>query len=105
MNWRFRCVAPMLVSQSGRVPILPKTRGPGPVRDGSLWSLVTGHFAPPLPYIPAHIDATLENGRIPPGGDTVSTEAVASRRHAGGQPPVIGWKLELPITTWHLLLN
>jgi hypothetical protein len=39
------------------------------------------------------------------GGDTVSTEAVASRRHAGGQPPVIGWKLELPITTWHLLLN
>ncbi len=39
------------------------------------------------------------------GGDTVSTEAVASRRHAGGQPPVIGWKLELPTTTWHLLLN
>ena len=39
------------------------------------------------------------------GGDPVSTEAVASRRHAGGQPPVIGWKLELPTTTWHLLLN
>jgi hypothetical protein len=39
------------------------------------------------------------------GGDTVSTEAVASRRHAGGQPPVTGWKLELPTTTWHLLLN
>src|ERR1700739_3030486 len=30
------------------------------------------------------------------GGDTVSTEAVASRRHAGGHPPVTGWKLELP---------
>jgi hypothetical protein len=30
------------------------------------------------------------------GGDTVSTEAVASRRHAVGQPPTIGWKLELP---------
>ena len=39
------------------------------------------------------------------GGDTVSTEAVASRRHAGGQPPVTGWKLELPTITWHLLLN
>src|SRR6516225_9337827 len=37
------------------------------------------------------------------GGDTVSTEAVASRRHAGGHPPVTGWKLELPTTTWHLL--
>src|SRR5262249_465341 len=30
------------------------------------------------------------------GGDTVSTEAVASRRHAGGQPSATGWKLELP---------
>ena len=39
------------------------------------------------------------------GGDTVSTEAVASRRHAGGQPPTTGRKLELPITIWHLLLN
>ena len=39
------------------------------------------------------------------GGDTVSTEAVASRRHAGAHPPVTGWKLELPTTTWHLLLN
>jgi len=39
------------------------------------------------------------------GGDTVSTEAVASRRHAGGQPSATGWKLELPTTTWHLLLN
>jgi hypothetical protein len=45
-------------------------------------------------------------GKIEPsGGDTVSTEAVASRRHAGGQPPVTGRKLELPTTTWHLLLN
>jgi hypothetical protein len=39
------------------------------------------------------------------GGDTVSTEAVASRRHAGGQPPVTGRKLEMPTITWHLLLN
>ena len=39
------------------------------------------------------------------GGDTVSTEAVATRRHAGSQLPVTGWKLELPTTTWHLLLN
>jgi len=49
-----------------------------------------------------HIEGS---GRISKGGDTVSTEAVASRRHAGGQPPVTGWKLELPTTTWHLLLN
>ena len=39
------------------------------------------------------------------GGDTVSTEVVASRRHAGAHPPVTGWKLEMPTTTWHLLLN
>jgi hypothetical protein len=47
------------------------------------------------------------NGRIEEylGGDTVSTEVVASRRHAGAHPPVTGWKLELPTTTWHLLLN
>jgi hypothetical protein len=32
-------------------------------------------------------------------------KAVASRRHAGGQPPKTGRKLELPITIWHLLLN
>jgi hypothetical protein len=47
-----------------------------------------------------------EGGKIKAsGGDTVSTEAVASRRHAGAHPPVTGWKLELPTTTWHLLLN
>jgi hypothetical protein len=39
------------------------------------------------------------------GGDTVSTEAVAARRHAGTHLPVTWWKLELPTTTWHLLLN
>jgi len=43
--------------------------------------------------------------RMATGGDTVSTEAVATRRHAGGHLPVIWWKLELPTTTWHLLLN
>src|SRR5208337_1468283 len=48
----------------------------------------------------------VEGGKIKAsGGDTVSTEAVASRRHAGAHPPVTGWKLELPTTTWHLLLN
>ena len=30
-------------------------------------------------------------GRID-GGDTVSTEAVATRRHAGRHLPAIGWK-------------
>jgi hypothetical protein len=39
------------------------------------------------------------------GGDTVSTEAVAARRHAGVHLAVTWWKLELPTTTWHLLLN
>ncbi len=39
------------------------------------------------------------------GGDTVSTEAVAARRHAGTHLPVTWWKLELPTTTWHLPLN
>src|SRR5579859_4396262 len=39
------------------------------------------------------------------GGDTVSTEAVAARRHAGTHLPVTWWKLEMPTTTWHLLLN
>ena len=39
------------------------------------------------------------------GGDTVSTEAVAARRHAGTHLPVTWWKLEMPITIWHLLLN
>src|ERR1700752_329943 len=39
------------------------------------------------------------------GGDTVSTEAVAARRHAGTHLPATWWKLELPTTTWHLLLN
>jgi len=49
---------------------------------------------------------TSQNAKIGmDGGDTVSTEAVASRRHAGGQPPATGWKLELPTITWHLLLN
>ena len=40
-----------------------------------------------------------------PGGDSVSTEAVAARRHAGTHLPVTWWKLEMPTTTWHLLLN
>jgi len=39
------------------------------------------------------------------GGDSVSTEAVAARRHAGTHLPVTWWKLEMPTTTWHLLLN
>ena len=39
------------------------------------------------------------------GGDTVSTEAVAPRRHAGTHLAATWWKLELPTTTWHLLLN
>jgi hypothetical protein len=39
------------------------------------------------------------------GGDSVSTEAVAARRHAGTHLPVTWWKLEMPITIWHLLLN
>jgi hypothetical protein len=39
------------------------------------------------------------------GGDTVSTEAVAARRHAGTHLAATWWKLELPTTTWHLLLN
>ena len=39
------------------------------------------------------------------GGDTVSTEAVAARRHAGTHLPVTWWKLEMPTTTWHLQLN
>ena len=39
------------------------------------------------------------------GGDTVSTEAVAARRHAGVHLPVTWWKLEMPTTTWHLQLN
>jgi|HubBroStandDraft_1064217.scaffolds.fasta_scaffold246104_1 hypothetical protein len=46
-----------------------------------------------------------KNAKIPPGGDTVSTEAVAARRHAGTHLPVTWWKLEMPTTTWHLLLN
>ena len=52
-----------------------------------------------------NIAGQAQDDKIEAGGDTVSTKAVASRRHAGGQPPVIGWKLELPTTTWHLLLN
>ncbi len=43
--------------------------------------------------------------RLHGGGDTVSTEAVAARRHAGTHLPATWWKLELPTTTWHLLLN
>ena len=39
------------------------------------------------------------------GGDSVSTEAVAARRHAGTHLPATWWKLEMPTTTWHLLLN
>ena len=46
-----------------------------------------------------------KNAKIPPGGDSVSTEAVAARRHAGTHLPVTWWKLEMPTTTWHLLLN
>src|SRR5579863_323482 len=46
-----------------------------------------------------------KNAKILPGGDTVSTEAVAARRHAGTHLPVTWWKLEMPTTTWHLLLN
>jgi len=46
-----------------------------------------------------------KNAKIPSGGDTVSTEAVAARRHAGTHLPVTWWKLEMPTTTWHLLLN
>src|SRR5271165_5752337 len=47
---------------------------------------------------------SVKNAKIPPGGDSVSTEAVAARRHAGTHLPVTWWKLEMPITTWHLLL-
>jgi len=43
--------------------------------------------------------------RLHGGGDTVSTEAVAARRHAGTHLPVTWWKLEMPTTTWHLQLN
>jgi hypothetical protein len=50
---------------------------------------------------------TIEHAKMNPyrGGDTVSTEAVAARRHAGTHLPVTWWKLEMPTTTWHLLLN
>ena len=49
----------------------------------------------------------VEHAKIPSssGGDTVSTEAVAARRHAGTHLPVTWWKLEMPTSTWHLLLN
>jgi hypothetical protein len=48
-----------------------------------------------------------KNAKMDPylGGDSVSTEAVAARRHAGTHLPVTWWKLEMPTTTWHLLLN
>ena len=52
----------------------------------------------PNPSKNAKIDSYL-------GGDSVSTEAVAARRHAGTHLPVTWWKLEMPTTTWHLLLN
>src|SRR5260370_30972052 len=39
------------------------------------------------------------------GGDTVSTEAVAARRHAGAHLPVTWWELDIPTTTSHLQLN
>jgi len=53
--------------------------------------------APPLQFA--------NNAKLSSGGDTVSTEAVAARRHAGTHLPVTWWKLEMPTTTWHLLLN
>jgi hypothetical protein len=33
-----------------------------------------------------------KSAKIKAGGDTVSTEAVATRRHAGRHLPLIGWK-------------
>jgi hypothetical protein len=45
----------------------------------------------PLPTVNPQLSApgVLKYGT---GGDTVSTEAVATRRHAGRHLPAIGWK-------------
>jgi len=58
-------------------------------------------LAPPT----AQSTLALECYNLQGGGDTVSTEAVAARRHAGTHLPVTWWKLEMPTTTWHLQLN
>jgi len=58
-------------------------------------------LAPPT----ARSTLALECYNLQGGGDTVSTEAVAARRHAGTHLPVTWWKLEMPTTTWHLQLN
>jgi len=80
-----------------------KKTGGGPL-PGTLFSLPhyiassqTPKEAPPLQFA--------NNAKLSLGGDTVSTEAVAARRHAGTHLPVTWWKLEMPTTTWHLLLN
>ena len=102
-------------SSTFRMNTYAKTQGVGPLR------LTGNHIAPivarqmfaPMPpsrrtLVPSAPQRYLSNGAkmtLVNGGDTVSTEAVAARRHAGTHLPVTWWKLEMPITIWHLLLN
>jgi hypothetical protein len=96
-----------------RTQLHPKNAPPTPICNARLNSsfrlqLSTFDFQPPALSSPPNEvtqHPSPKNAKIPPGGDSVSTEAVAARRHAGTHLPVTWWKLEMPTTTWHLLLN
>ena len=68
-------------------------------------SRVTGHESRVAASCCRRLARPMIEWRSDTGGDTVSTEAVAARRHAGTHLAATWWKLELPTTTWHLLLN